>query len=199
MELYNARAEHFNEVEILTCKHINEKKELRSQIKALKAGTDQKDHSETMNFMEEELRSSKLSTMNLENQVKEIQAKLKAKENELVVKESEIAAKSKSLEDQIARTEEVEAARLKTAETLNAMEEAYAGLQEELDRNNDEKNDLLLTDIDASELLSLTKTISKNPCDFQNETLKIMEPNSAENIQQSEESKLLYGEIFILK
>ena len=154
-----------------------------------------------MNFMEEELRSSKLSTMNLENQLKEFQTKLKAKENELAVKESEIAAKSQSLADQIVLTEKAESARQNLAENLNALQEAYEGLQEENERNNDEKNDLLLTDIDASELLSLTKTICKNTVshDFHSETLNLLDPDSADNIQKTDESKLLYGKIECLK
>ena len=64
IDLYNARAEKFNEIEIMYCKHRNETKELRRQIKELKKGNDVKDqHGETMIFLEDELKGQKLQTL----------------------------------------------------------------------------------------------------------------------------------------
>ena len=169
IDLYNARAEKFNEIEIMYCKHRKETKELRRQIKELKNGNDVVDqHGETMAFMEEEMKSQKIHTLALEQKVNSLTHKISGLENDLAVKTSELLAKADMYEQEKQRNTALALEKTTLGGNMLALQEAYAGLQEEMTRQEIETHDVMTIDED-----DLLKTIP-NDCDL-HQTLAMLE------------------------
>ena len=162
--MYNAKAEKFNEIEIMTFQHAKEKKEMRKQIKDLKNGiveADTNKNDETVVFLENELKTQKLTSLSLEKQLSELNRKVSSLEGQLSVSESEAKAKAETADQQAKQLEVERHKNQQLSNNLNALQEAYAGLQTEMERKENEIN-TQLTMIDEEDLLQTLNTNNTN-------------------------------------
>ena len=167
IDLYNAKAEKFNEIEIMMFQHAKEKKEMRKLIKDLKNGIVEADSNkndsvaDTVVFLENELKTQKINSLSLEKQVSELNRKVSSLEGQLSMSESEAKAKAETVEQHVQQWDVLAHEKEQLGNNLNALQEAYAGLQAEMERKENEVN-TQLTMIDEEDLLQTLNTNNTN-------------------------------------
>ena len=167
IDLYNAKAEKFNEIEIMMFQHAKEKKEMRKLIKDLKNGIVEADSNkndsvaDTVVFLENELKTQKINSLSLEKQVSELNLKVSSLEGQLSMSEREAKAKAETVEQHVKQLDELAHEKEQLGNNLNALQEAYAGLQAEMERKENEVN-TQLTMIDEEDLLQTLNTNNTN-------------------------------------
>ena len=167
IDLYNAKAEKFNEIEIMMFQHAKEKKEMRKLIKDLKNGIVEADSNkndsvaDTVVFLENELKTQKINSLSLEKQVSELNRKVSSLESQLSMSESEAKAKGETVEQHVKQLDVLAHEKEQLGNNLNALQEAYAGLQAEMERKENEVN-TQLTMIDEEDLLQTLNTNNTN-------------------------------------
>ena len=112
-------------------------------------------------FLENELKTQKINSLSLEKQVSELNRKISSLESQLSMSESEAKAKAETVEQHVKQLDVLAHEKEQLGNNLNALQEAYAGLQAEMEHKGNEVN-TQLTSIDEKELLQTLNTNNTN-------------------------------------